>query len=96
MCVYVSVSFPARKSKFELEIAMKTCDILKATYYLIALLHILNENTAYLFEICRYIKYFETRTKHILFGIKGVRLISYSSQMRSGTPLFYYAFWISP
>ena len=33
----VSVSFPAQKSKFELKIAMKTWDILKATY-LIALL----------------------------------------------------------
>ena len=49
---------------------MKTCAILKVTY-LIALLHISNENTAYLFEISRYIKYFETRTKHLLCGIKG-------------------------
>ena len=62
--------FPARKSKIEREIAMKTWDNLKATY-LIALLHISNENTAYLFEISRYIKYFETRTKHLLCGIKG-------------------------
>ena len=45
----VSVSFPAQKSKIELKIAMKTWDILKATY-LIALLHISNENMAYLFE----------------------------------------------
>ena len=59
--------------------------VLKATY-LIALLHISNENTAYLFEICRYIKYFERKTKHLLCGIKGVRLLSYSSQTRSGTP----------
>ena len=49
---------------------MKTWDIIKATY-LIALLHISNENTAYLLEISRYIKYFETRTKHMLCGIKG-------------------------
>ena len=51
---------------------MKTWDILKATY-LIALLHISNENTAYnyLFEISRYIKYFETRSKHLLCCIKG-------------------------
>ena len=55
----ISVSFPARKSKNELKIAMKTLDILKATY-LIALLHISSENTAYLFEISRYVKYFET------------------------------------
>ena len=44
--------------------------------YLIALLHISNENTAYLFEISRYIKYFETMTKHLLCG----------SQTRSGNP----------
>ena len=44
---------------------MKTWDILKATY-LIALLHISNDNTAYLFEISRYIKYFETRTIRLL------------------------------
>ena len=61
----VSVSFPARKSKIELKSVMKTWDILKATY-LIVLLHISNKNTAYLFEIGRYIKYFETRTKHLL------------------------------
>ena len=64
---------------------MKTWDILKATY-LIALLHISIENTAYLFERSGYIKYFETRTKHLLCGNKGVRLISYSSRTRSGTP----------
>ena len=62
--------FPARKFKIELKIAMKTWDIQKSTY-LIALLHISNENTAYLFEIKRYIKYFETRTKHLLCGING-------------------------
>ena len=39
--------------------------------YLIALLCISNENTAYLFEISRYITYFETRAKHLLCGIKG-------------------------
>ena len=44
----------APKSKIELKIAMKTWDILKAAY-LIALLHISNENTAYLFEISMYI-----------------------------------------
>ena len=49
---------------------MKASDILKATY-LIALLHISNENTAYLFEISRYVKYFGARTKHLLSGIKG-------------------------
>ena len=66
---------------------MKTWDILKATY-LISLLHISNENTTYLFEVSRYIKYFETRIKHLRCGIKGVRLISYSSQTRSGTLFF--------
>ena len=70
---------------------MKTWDILKATC-LIALLHISNENTDFLFEISSYIKYFETRTKHLLCDIGGrgggVRLISYSSQTKSGTPLF--------
>ena len=72
----VSVSFPAQKSKIGLKIATKTWEILKATY-LIALLHISNENTAqknhyhyHLFEISRYIKYFEIRTKHLLCGIK--------------------------
>ena len=66
------MSLPARKAKVELQISMKTCDILKAIY-LIALLHISNENTASLFEISRYIKYFETRTKHLLCtrGIEG-------------------------
>ena len=64
------ITFPARKSKFELKIAMKSWNKLKATY-LIALFHISNENTACLFEISRYIKYFETRTKHLLCGIVG-------------------------
>ena len=50
-------------------IAMKTWNKLKATY-IIVLLHISNENTAYLFEISRCIIYFETRTKHLLCGIK--------------------------
>ena len=58
------------QSKIELKIAMNTWDIFKATY-LIALLHISNEHTAYLFEISTYIKYFETSTKHLLCGIKG-------------------------
>ena len=66
----VSVPFTAQTSKIELDIAMKTWDILKAIY-LIALLHISNEDTAYLFEISRYIRYFETRTKHLMCGIKG-------------------------
>ena len=84
--------FPARKSKTEFKIAMKNWDILKATY-LIALLHISNEHTAYLLEISRQIyQYFETRTKHLICGIKGVRLISYSSQTRSGTPVLLHLF----
>ena len=62
--------FPARKSTIESKIALKTWNILKATY-LIALLQILTENTAYLFEISKCIKYFETRAKHLLCGIKG-------------------------
>ena len=66
----VSVSFPARRSKIELKIAMKTWDKLKATH-LIALLYISNENTVYMFEISRYCKSFETRIKHLLCGIKG-------------------------
>ena len=40
----------------ERKIAVKTWEKLKATYS-IALLNISNENTAYLFEISRYIKY---------------------------------------
>ena len=87
----VSVSFPARKSKTERKIAMKTWDKLKANY-LITLLHISNENTAYLFEISGYIKYFETGTKHQLCGIMGVRLIGYSSQTRSNTPFLITSF----
>ena len=82
------MSFPAKKSKIELKTALKTWNILKATY-LITLVHISNENMAYLFEISRCIKCFEARTKHLLCGIKGVRLISYSSQTRSGTPGFF-------
>ena len=73
MCQHgnVPVSFPVRKLKATIEpkITMKTWDILKATY-LVALLHVSNDNTAYLFEISRYIKYFETRTKPLLCGIK--------------------------
>ena len=63
------MSFPAQKFKIELKIAMKTWDILKTTI-VVALLHISNENTAYLF-VNKQIKYFETRTKHLLCGIKG-------------------------
>ena len=47
---HVSVSFPAQKSKIELRIDMQICNKLKATY-LIALVHISNENTEYLFEV---------------------------------------------
>ena len=54
--------FPARKYKIKLKIAMKTWDILKATY-LIALLHISNENTAYLFEISTYTNTFKALIK---------------------------------
>ena len=81
------MSFPARKFKIEFEIAMKIWDILKATH-LIALLHISNKNTAYLCEISRYIKYFETRTRHLLCGIKrgAFDYDSYSSQTRPGSP----------
>ena len=64
----VFVSFPAQKSKIELKIAVKTWDILKATY-LIAFLHISIDNTVYLFEIRRYVKDFETRTRHLLCDI---------------------------
>ena len=66
----VSVSFPALKPKIEHKIVMKTWDILKATY-LIALTDISNDNTAYLCEISRYIKCIDTRTKHLLCGIRG-------------------------
>ena len=86
-----SVSFAALKSKTELKIAMKTWDVLKTTF-LIALLHVSNDNMVYLFKISRYLKYFKTRTKHLLCGIKGACLISYSSQRRSGTPLFIMSF----
>ena len=79
----VSVSFPAQKSKIEFKIAMKTWDIPKTTY-LIALLHISSENMAYLFEISSYIKYFETKTKHLLCDIKEAAFDGYNSQTRSG------------
>ena len=74
---------------------MKTWGILKATY-LIALLHNSKENLAYLFEISTNIKYLETRTKHLLCGIREggrVRLISYTLK-RGRVPPFYYIFWI--
>ena len=64
------MSFPAPKSKIERKISVKTWDKLKANY-LIALFYISNENTAYLFEISGYTKYFEAKTKHLLCGIKG-------------------------
>ena len=71
---------------------MKTWDILKATY-LIVLLHISNENTAYLFEISSYVKYFETRTKNPKCGINGVRLISCIVALKRGrAPLIFYVF----
>ena len=82
----VSVSFPARKSKIELKIAIKTWDILKATN-LIALLYIPNENTAYLFEMSRYINISKQEPNTCYMTLRVVRLISYSSQTRSGTPL---------
>ena len=68
---------------------MKTWDVLKATY-LIALLHISNENTSYLFERSRYIKYIETLVliKPCYVALRGIRLISYSCQTRSGTTFF--------
>ena len=75
------VPFPARKSKIERKMVMRTWDILRAPY-LIALLHISNEKTRL---IC--LKYADV-------ALRVVRLISYSSQARSGTPLFYYVFWI--
>ena len=66
----VSVFFPARKSKIELKITMKI-DILRATY-LIALLHIIsNENTVYLFEISRYIKYLKQGSNTCYVGLRG-------------------------
>ena len=67
----ISVSFCAQKSKIELKIAMKTWDKINATYLIAVAYCISNEKMAYLFEISRYIKYFETRTKHLLCGIKG-------------------------
>ena len=59
-----------RKSKIELIIAINTWNTLKATY-LLALLHISTENTAYVFEIRKYIKYFEKITKQLQCGNKG-------------------------
>ena len=76
--------FLLESPKLKLKFAMKTLNNLKATY-LVALLHISNENTVCLFEISRYIKYFKTRTKHL-------RLISYSSQTWSETPFFITSF----
>ena len=84
------LSFLARKSKTELKVATKTWDVLKATY-LIALLYISNENTSYLFEISRYIKYFETRTCYgALMGY--IRLAI--ALKRGRAPPFYYVLWI--
>ena len=70
---------------------MKTWDILKATY-LIALLHISNENTAYLFDISRYIKCFEARIKHLLCGIKGGYVWLVIALKRGRAPPFFIAF----
>ena len=61
--------FRLESPRLNFQIAMKIWDILKATY-LIALLHSSKENSAYLFEISRNIKYLETRTKHLLCGIR--------------------------
>ena len=85
----VSVSFPARKLETELKIVTKTWDILRATYS-IALLHISNENTAYLVEISRHIKYFEIRNKHLSYDIKGGYVWSLAIALRQGrTPSFF-------
>ena len=86
----VSVSFPAQKSTIELKIAMKTWDILKSAY-LVALLHISNENTAYLFEKADISSISKQGPNTCYVALRrggGVRLISYSSQTRSGTPVF--------
>ena len=79
------MSFPAQKSKIELKIAMKILDKLKVTY-LISLLHISNENTAYLFDISNTSKQ-GPNTCYV--ALRRKRLNSYSSQTRSGAPFFY-------
>ena len=65
---------------------MKTWDILKATY-LITLLHISNENTAYLFEISSCINISNKGPNTCSVALRVVRLIIVSSQTKSGTPL---------
>ena len=91
MCVTVITflcPFQLESPRLNLKLLWKTWDILVSTY-LIALLHISNESTAYLFEISRYIKYLDTRTKHLLCGLRGVRLISYISHWNEvGHPRF--------
>ena len=90
----VSVSFPARKLKIELKIAMITWDILKATY-LLALLYISNEtmNTAYLFEISRYQIFRSKDQTRAMLHLRGYVWLAIALK-RGRTPPFYYVFWI--
>ena len=57
--ILMAAKFRLQNPHGRLKTAMKTWDILKDVY-LISLLHISNENTTYLFEISKCIKYFET------------------------------------
>ena len=87
------VSFPARKAKIEPKIAMKTWNILKATY-LIALLHVKKRRLICLkyADISNILKQGPNTCYVALRG--GGRLISYSSRTRSGTS-FITTFWFS-
>ena len=60
--------FLLESPRLNLKLLQKLGIYSKLQVYLIALLHISNGH----------IKYVETRTKHLLCGIKGVRLISYT------------------
>ena len=56
-------------SGFQLSEEPRKWSILKAIY-LIALLHIQMKTQLICLKVLRYIKYFETRSKHLLYGIK--------------------------
>ena len=64
----------------------------KLFIFKIALLHISNENTAYLFEITIYTIFRNKDQADARWHWERIRLISYGSQTRWGTPPFYHCF----
>ena len=82
----VSVSFPARKSKFERKIAMKTWAILNTTNLFNCFVTIFKWKDGLIVWNKQMYQIFRTKDQTPAMWLKVVRLISYSSQTKSGTP----------